>query len=134
VADGSSSAGFRSQDAPSVQQQQPQAAAAQPYVVAGAVAHGQGNQVIMPKSPVLPMVVSFFFPGVGSMLVGRAGMGVIIFGLYAVDWLFFWALSLLTFGIGSILTIPFFMGTCIWGLVDAYNGTRAWNARHGIIS
>jgi TM2 domain-containing membrane protein YozV len=102
-------------------------AAATPVVASGAYivpAQGAAMMVVAPKSPALSLIVSFFFPGVGSMINGSVGTGVAILLLYILG------VGLSFFLIG----IPLAIGVWIWGLVDAYQGAQRWNARHGILS
>jgi TM2 domain-containing membrane protein YozV len=80
--------------------------------------------VVAPKNPAVSLIVSFFVPGVGSMINGDIGTGIAILVLYLVGW------ALAIFLIGFILVI----GAWIWGMIDAYQGAQRWNARHGIIS
>jgi len=79
---------------------------------------------VAPKSPVLALLVSFFIPGVGSMMNGEAGKGIGILIGYVVSWV-------LTF---AIIGIPMLLGFWIWGMIDAYTGAQKWNFRHGIVS
>jgi TM2 domain-containing membrane protein YozV len=89
------------------------------------VATGQpGMMVVAPKNPAVSLIVSFFLPGVGSMINGDVGTGVAILLLYIVGW------ATTIFLVGFLLLI----GAWIWGMVDAYQGAQRWNARHGIIS
>jgi TM2 domain-containing membrane protein YozV len=84
--------------------------------------------VVAPKNPAVSLIVSFFLPGVGSMINGDTGVGIAI--------LLLWLLSLgldITF-FGLIVGVPLGIGVFIWGLIDAYQGAQRWNARHGIIS
>ena len=76
----------------------------------------------------MSLIVSFFIPGVGSMVNGDTGIGVVI--------LLLWLLSIgLDFTvIGLIVGVPLGIAMFVWGLIDAYTGARRWNARHGIIS
>ena len=76
------------------------------------------------KSPGLAMLVSFFLPGVGSMMNGDVGVGVLIFIAY---WL-----CVFTF----FLVIPLFGAFFLWvaGMTHAYMGAQKWNSKHGIIS
>ncbi|HZW43213.1 MAG TPA: DUF2510 domain-containing protein [Dermatophilaceae bacterium] len=84
---------------------------------------GQPLQVA-PKSPALALLASFFVPGLGSMIIGRVGIGVTILVCYFVSFLLIFVL----------IGIPLVIGLWIWGMVDAYTGAQNWNARHGIIS
>lgn len=79
---------------------------------------------VAPKSPGLALLVSFFIPGVGSMMNGDAGKGVGILIGYVLSWV-------LAF---TIITIPIAIGLWIWGMIDAYTGAQKWNFRHGIVS
>lgn len=80
--------------------------------------------VVAPKNPAISMLVSFFLPGVGSMINGDVGTGIAILILWLISF------PLMFFFIGFLTLI----GAFVWGLVDAYQGARRWNARHGIIS
>ena len=79
---------------------------------------------IAPKNPAVSLLISFFIPGVGSMVNGDTGTGVAILIGYMVSWI----LTLVFIGIIGVV------GFWIWGMVDAYQGAQRWNARHGIIS
>lgn len=75
------------------------------------------------KSPALSLVASFFIPGLGSMINGDVAKGVgILFG-------YFFSLMLAALMIG----IPGILAFWVWGMVDAYQGAKLWNARHGLI-
>jgi TM2 domain-containing membrane protein YozV len=83
---------------------------------------------IAPKNPAVSLIISFFLPGVGSMINGDVGIGLTI--------LLLWILAIIldvTF-FGLIVGVPLGLGMFIWGLIDAYQGAQRWNARHGIIS
>jgi len=80
--------------------------------------------MIVPKNPALGVILSFFLPGLGSIVNGSVGLGVAIMACYFVAWLF----ALILIG------IPFVIGTWIWGLVDGYLSAQRWNRAHGIIS
>jgi TM2 domain-containing membrane protein YozV len=79
---------------------------------------------VQPKSPGISLLVSFFIPGVGSMINGDVGIGVGILIGYIVSWF----LTLILIGFIGVI------GFWIWGMVDAYRGAQRWNAKHGIIS
>ena len=83
---------------------------------------------VSPKSPALSLIVSFFLPGVGSLINGDTGIGITI--------LLLWLLSLVLdiTVLGAIIGVPLGLGMFTWGLVDGYQGAVRWNARHGIIS
>jgi TM2 domain-containing membrane protein YozV len=82
------------------------------------------RQVVAPKNPAIGAILSFFIPGLGTMVNGSVGRGVLILALYAIGWV----LSLLLIG------IPLLIGAWIWGLVDGYTSAQRWNRQHGIIS
>jgi TM2 domain-containing membrane protein YozV len=82
------------------------------------------QQVIAPKNPAVSLILSFFIPGLGTMVNGNVGRGVLILVLYVVGWV----LSFLLIG------IPLLIGAWIWGLVDGYTSAQRWNREHGIIS
>jgi TM2 domain-containing membrane protein YozV len=83
-----------------------------------------GQPMIVPKNPALGVILSFFLPGLGSIVNGSVGLGVAIMACYFVAWLF----TLVLIG------IPFVIGTWIWGLVDGYASAQRWNRAHGIVS
>ena len=82
------------------------------------------GQVVAPKNPAIGVLLSFFIPGLGTMVNGNAGRGALILGLYAVGWV----LSFFLIG------IPLLIGAWIWGMVDGYTSAQRWNQQHGIIS
>jgi TM2 domain-containing membrane protein YozV len=89
------------------------------------VAAGQpGAMVVTAKNPAISLLVSFFVPGVGSLMNGDTTTGVLILCLFIVS------IPLLFFLIG----VPLYIGVWIWGMIDAYQGAQRWNARHGILS
>ena len=79
---------------------------------------------VAPKSPGLCLLISFFVPGVGSMVAGNTGVGVLILVGYIVSLV----LTLVLIGIVGVI------GFWIWGMVDAYSSAQRWNLQHGIIS
>lgn len=83
-----------------------------------------GTSAIAPKNPAISLLISFFIPGVGSLLNGATTTGTIILIGYLVS------IPLMFLLIGFV-TYPAFW---IWGMVDAYQSAQAWNARHGILS
>jgi TM2 domain-containing membrane protein YozV len=84
--------------------------------------------VVAPKSPAVSLIVSFFLPGVGSMINGDVGIGITILLL----WLLAIVLDITFFGL--IVGVPLGLAMFIWGLIDAYQGAQRWNRKHGIIS
>jgi TM2 domain-containing membrane protein YozV len=82
------------------------------------------GMIVAPKNPAVSLLISFFIPGVGSMVNGDTQTGVIILVVYLV-------------GIATsffLIGIPVLIGAWIWGLIDAYQGAQRWNARYGIRS
>ena len=86
--------------------------------------YGRPPMMVAPKSPGLALLASLFIPGLGSMINGEAGKGIGILVGYLVSML----LVLVAIGIFGVI------GFWVWGMVDAYQGARKWNLRHGIIS
>jgi len=84
----------------------------------------QPQPMIMPKNPGISVLLSFFIPGLGSMLNDRVGVGVAILVTYIVG------VFLLLFIIGGFVML----GAWIWGMVDAYQSAVAWNRARGIAS
>ncbi|HEX6054439.1 MAG TPA: DUF2510 domain-containing protein [Intrasporangium sp.] len=79
---------------------------------------------VTPKSPALSLLASFFIPGLGSIINGDVAKGLVIMLGYFVSCL----LVIILVGILGVV------GFWVWGLVDAYQGARLWNARHGLVS
>lgn len=59
------------------------------------------------------IILNFFIPGVGSLVIGKTGAGVIQLIVYFVG--LFLTLTL----IGAIIGAPMMIGAWIWGLVTA---------------
>ena len=74
------------------------------------------------KEPALMLVASLLVPGLGTMLNGRVGKGLGILGGYFVGLV----LSVVLIG------LPIMFGFWIWGMIDAYQGAKDHNARHGL--
>jgi TM2 domain-containing membrane protein YozV len=89
---------------------------------AGRPAH-QG-MAVSPKSPAVSLLASFFIPGLGSMINGDVGKGIGILIGYVVS------LVLVLVIIGILGVFAFW----IVGMIDAYQGAKLWNARHGLVS
>jgi TM2 domain-containing membrane protein YozV len=62
---------------------------------------------------VLAVIVNIFFPGVGTILVGKIISGVVQFLLYAL------AVALTATGVGGLFGIPLGVVVWIWGIVSA---------------
>ena len=94
------------------------------YAIPGQYAQHPGQQLIAPKNPALGVIISFFIPGVGSMVNGSVGRGVLILVSYIISCLL----------IVILIGIPLAIGVWIWGLADGYLSAQRWNRAHGIIS
>ena len=79
---------------------------------------------VAPKNPGIALLASFFFPGLGSLMNGEVGKGIGIF----VGWVI--SLLLVAVFVGIVGVVGFW----IWGMMDAYQGAKSWNAAHGIVS
>ncbi|MDQ6950026.1 MAG: DUF2510 domain-containing protein, partial [Actinomycetota bacterium] len=71
-----------------------------------------GQFTVAPKNPAVSLLISFFLPGVGSMINGDTTIGLVIL----IGWIVSWVLTLVFVG--------FLTGTAfwIWGMIDAYRG------------
>ncbi len=85
---------------------------------------GYRPYAVAPRSPALGLIVSFFIPGLGSMINGSVGKGVGILVGYAFSML----LTIVLVGYVGMLVF------WIWGMVDGYRSAQRWNARYGIVS
>ena len=85
---------------------------------------GGAPMMVVPKNPGISLLASFFIPGLGSMLNGDVGKGVGILIGYFVSFI----LIIVIIGILGVI------GFWVWGMVDAYQGAKTWNARHGFYS
>lgn len=81
---------------------------------------------VAPKSAALSVLASFFLPGLGSIINGDVGKGIGILIGYVVSWV----LVIVLVGIVGV----FGFWVWVWVMVDAAEGARRWNARHGILS
>lgn len=79
---------------------------------------------VKPKSPQLGALVSFFIPGLGSIING-VGKGSEVLLL----WLIAWPLIPVN-GLGILL------GFIAWivGIHDGYKSAKNWNTAHGVLS
>jgi TM2 domain-containing membrane protein YozV len=59
------------------------------------------------------IIVNIFFPGVGSLLIGKVGQGIAQIILYILGFVFTFTL------VGAIIGIPLCIGVWIWGIVTA---------------
>ena len=87
----------------------------------GYVPPAYGQPMMPRKEPVLSLIVSFFLPGVGTMINGEVGKGVGILVGYLVGVLFSFFL----------IGVPFAIGFWVWGMVDGYTGAVRYNQLHG---
>jgi TM2 domain-containing membrane protein YozV len=61
---------------------------------------------------VLAIIINIFFPGIGTMIIGKVGTGVIQLVLSII------AVALSATGVLSIVGIPLGIGVWIWALVS----------------
>ncbi len=80
--------------------------------------------IVVPKNGAVGVLLSFFIPGLGSIVNGSVGMGLVILAADFVSWL----LVLVLIG------IPLVFAVWIWGMIDGYLSAQRWNRAHGIIS
>ena len=80
--------------------------------------------MVAPKNPGIALIVSFFIPGLGSMINGRVGIGATILLVYIAGAV----LSVVLIG------IPIAIGAWMWGMLDGYKSAQNWNRAHGILS
>lgn len=73
------------------------------------------------KEPALSLILSFFLPGLGTIINGQGGKGIGIMLGYFMGAL----LSVILIG------LPILFGFWVWGMVDAYSGAKEHNARYG---
>lgn len=95
-----------------------------PYGAPYGTPYGQYGYPVTPKNPAISLLVSFFVPGVGSMINGDVGIGVAIL----IGYLISFPLVLVVVG------LPMLLGFWVWGMVDAYQGAVRWNRARGIVS
>ncbi|HET9088062.1 MAG TPA: DUF6677 family protein [Acidobacteriaceae bacterium] len=79
------------------------------------------------KSPILAAILSALVCGLGQIYNGRTVRGVILFILICTVFVVGSVLGALTLGLGLV---PFaILAGAIWifGVLDAFNGTRRWN-------
>ena len=62
---------------------------------------------------VVGVIVNLFFPGVGTIIVGKIFSGVVQFILYAI------AVALVATGVGALIGFPLGLCVWIWGIVSA---------------
>jgi TM2 domain-containing membrane protein YozV len=74
----------------------------------------------MAKNPILAVIISFFFPGLGSVYAGKTMMGIAIFIIAII----LSALSTLVFTGVFIL----YLIVWIYGMYDAYTTAKATEA------
>jgi TM2 domain-containing membrane protein YozV len=98
--------------------------AAPPTLLQGYAPSATTGYVVAPKSPAVAVLLSLFFPGVGSLVSGSQTTGTIIL----IGWLVSIPLMFVCVGFFT------YFGFWVWGLFDAYNAAQSWNRAHGILS
>lgn len=84
------------------------------------------------KEPFFSLIASFFVPGLGTILNGETRKGVTILAVYFLGSLVSLLISLFVFSGFLLVMFLVAFGAWIWGLIDAYKGAEAHNARHGL--
>jgi TM2 domain-containing membrane protein YozV len=78
---------------------------------------GSAGGVLSVKTAAI--VLNFFLPGVGSLVIGKVGQGVTQLILYCLGVLFTFTL------IGAFVGIPLMLAAWIWGMVTAASSNPA---------
>lgn len=94
-------------------------------------AYGAPPPVVVPparKEPAISLLVSFFIPGVGSMINGEVGAGVAFLLVYLLGGLIFVCLGWVVVG---FIGVPISLGAWIWSMVHAYQGAVTHNRALG---
>ncbi len=120
-ADGEHDSGSRYGIGPQPQQWESFGAQSQPWAPPGAQSQ-QPQPAVGRKSPAVGVLLSFFVPGLGSMVSGNVGIGVTILILNIVGWVL----------VIALIGIPIALGSWIWGMVDAYLSAQKWNKVHDL--
>jgi TM2 domain-containing membrane protein YozV len=107
-----------------VDPQRPAASLPATYGMSPQAVHPHPAVQVAAKNPGVALLASFFFPGLGSLMNGQPGKGIAIFIGYVISWV----LTIILIGFVGVF------GFWVWGMVDAYQGAKRWNAAHGIIS
>lgn len=80
-----------------------------------------GAMPVARKEPALSLLLSFLFPGVGSMVNGDVGAGVAFLGVFLLG-------ALLS---ACLVGLPIMLGAWIWAMVHAYQGAQDFNRAVG---
>lgn len=80
------------------------------------------------KEPAIALLVSFFIPGVGSMMNGDVGAGVGFLLLYGFGLVLVVCLGWIVIG---LIGIPFMLLAWAWSMYHAYQGAIDFNRRAG---
>lgn len=98
---------------------------APPY---GALPGGPGGIPAARKEPWLSLLVSFFIPGVGSMINGDVGAGVGFLGMYVFGLVLIICLGWILIG---LIGLPLCLVAWGWSMVHAYQGAVEHNRSIG---
>lgn len=90
---------------------------------------GYAPPLVPRKDPAISLLVSFFVPGVGSMMNGDTNTGVGILVGYILGFVITVCGSFVI--IGPFIGFPVSIGFWAWGMVDAYQGATRFNQRNG---
>jgi TM2 domain-containing membrane protein YozV len=85
----------------------------------------QPGYAVQPRNPAVALLLSFFIPGLGTLVNGETGKGLAILLSWLVS-----AIFTVFCLVGLLAALPLW----IWGMVDAYTGAQRWNRERGIIS
>ncbi len=80
------------------------------------------------KEPAISLLVSFFVPGVGSMINGDIGAGVAFLGVYILGVVLIVCLGWLIVG---LIGLPIMLGAWIWSMIHAFQGAQTFNRAVG---
>lgn len=76
------------------------------------------------KEPGISLLVSFFIPGVGSMMNEDVGAGVAFLGAYILGLVIFVCLGWTLVG---LIGGPISLGIWVWSMIHAYQGAQMYN-------
>ena len=104
----------------------PQSGALSPYTPPPV--YGAPALLAARKEPALSLLMSFFIPGLGSMVNGDVGAGVAFLLLYGFGLVLIICLGLLVIG---LIGLPISLGAWAWSMYHAYHGAVSYNRAVG---
>lgn len=84
------------------------------------------------KEPFFSLLASFFICGLGTILNGETSKGVKFMAVFFLSPLFGMMVGLFISSAMLLVGLLVSFGVWVWGLIDAYKGAEAHNARHGL--